>query len=191
MRAETGGDFLRQRNGARIGERAIVQPGTGNDIRDQPSIGGGEPRTHQRAIDGLKISQRHMRQDDVLLVADADFIEGIFRSNVGDEFHLLVGRIAGNTADRLQRDRHHAVIGMLVRRDVLLDETGKAFVRPLPARQTFPAFGTILQCRRREIGGDGRDISIRQLQFAVFQFRELDLDLASQAPQHPSRARGS
>lgn len=39
-RTETSGDLLRDRYGARIGERAVVQARTGNDIGDETRIGG-------------------------------------------------------------------------------------------------------------------------------------------------------
>jgi hypothetical protein len=42
-------------------------------------------RCDEAAIDRLEIGQRHMRQDQVLLMADADFVEGVFFGDIGDE----------------------------------------------------------------------------------------------------------
>ncbi|MNY68766.1 hypothetical protein D3C86_2065880 [compost metagenome] len=62
-----------------------------------------------------------MRQDQVLLVADTDLVEGILLGDVCNSLHLRVGRVPRNAADRLQRDRHHAVVRMLVRLHVLVN----------------------------------------------------------------------
>ena len=40
-----------------------------------------------------------MRQDQVLLVADADLVEGVSLGEVGDRVHLAVAGIAGRFAD--------------------------------------------------------------------------------------------
>ncbi len=80
----------------------------------------------QRVVDGLQVGARHMRQDQVLLVADADLVEGIFLGDVGDRFHLAVAGVARRLADALQRDRHRGIVGMAVRGDVLVEPFGEA-----------------------------------------------------------------
>ncbi len=179
-RTETSGDLLRDRDGACIGERAVVQAGTGNDIGDETGIGGCKACALERSIDRLQIGKCDMRQDDILLMADADFIEGIFCRDIRDNIHLPVGCIARNAADRLQRDRHHAVVGVLVWLDVLIHPPREVRVRLLPARKAFPAFRTVLQLRRRKVGGDRSDIRVGKFQFAVLQVNELRLDLPRQ-----------
>ena len=43
-----------------------------------------------------------MRQDEILLMRDADFVVRVGFGEIGDGFHLLSGHVAGNAADRLQ-----------------------------------------------------------------------------------------
>ena len=104
---EALGDALRDRDRAGIGERAIVEAGAGDDVGDQAGIGGREAvRRPARRRPPCRSSQRDMRQDEVLLVADAHLVEGVALGEVGDRVHLLGGGVARRAADRLQRDRH-------------------------------------------------------------------------------------
>ncbi|MBA7473740.1 hypothetical protein ES707_09084 [subsurface metagenome] len=56
-----------------------------------------------------------MRQRQVLLMADADFAEGISVREIGQRIHLIGGGIARRAADRLQRDRDDGIALDLVR----------------------------------------------------------------------------
>jgi hypothetical protein len=49
-----------------------------------------------------------MRQDQVLLVADADLVEGVALGDIGDRIHLGVAGVAGRFAGALERDGHAA-----------------------------------------------------------------------------------
>jgi hypothetical protein len=73
-------------------------------------FGGGEADLDQAIVDGAQVGARHMRQDQVLLVADAHLVEGIGLGDVGHRVHLAVAGVAGNLADALQRDRHRRII---------------------------------------------------------------------------------
>ncbi len=53
------------------------------------------PREH-----GRQVALRHMRQRQVLLVADADFAEAVAVRQVGNRIHLLRGAVARRLADR-------------------------------------------------------------------------------------------
>ncbi len=121
-----------------------------------------------------------MRQHQVLLVADADFVEGEFLGDVGDSLHLHVGRITRNAADRLQRDGDAAIIRVLVRIDVLLHPAGKFRIGLLPGGQARPALGPLGQIRRCEIGGNGLHIGVGQLELGVLQMREFGFHLPRQ-----------
>ena len=85
----------------------------------RPALAVARPISDQRVIDGLEVGARHMRQDEVLLVADADLVEAVVLGKIGDRLHLAVGGVARRPADRLQRDRHRRIVGVLVRGDVL------------------------------------------------------------------------
>ena len=101
-------DALRDRDRAGVGERAVVEAGAGDDVGDEAGIGGGEADLGQRVVDRLQVVERDMRQDQVLLVADANLVERIALGEIGDQFHLAGGGVARRPADRLQRDRDDA-----------------------------------------------------------------------------------
>ena len=75
----------------------------------------------ERVVDRRQIVERDMRQDQVLLVADADLAVAVALGEVGDEVHLVGGGVARRAADRLQRDGDDGVAGDAVRHDVLVD----------------------------------------------------------------------
>ena len=121
-----------------------------------------------------------MRQHQVLLVADAQLVEGVALDDVGDGIHLLVAGIARYLADTLERDRQRGIVGMAVRDDV----APKPCVEPgigLPGgRDTGPAFRTLGQRRRREIGFDGADVGFGKLEVGLLQRGEFGLYLPGQ-----------
>ena len=136
------------------------------------------PISTSRSIDRLQVGARDMRQDQVLLVADADLVEGIFLGEVGDRLHLAVAGVARHLADALQRDRHRRIVGMAVRDDVLVEPSREALGIEPRQPHGLVAFRPRGKRRRREIGVDGADVGLRQLQLAVLQRRPLGLDLA-------------
>src|SRR3984893_6752080 len=75
--AEAAGQLLGDRYGAGIGEAAIVEARTGDDVGDEPDIG----RCHADGVEGLpqgeKFALRHMGEHQVLLMADPDLAERI------------------------------------------------------------------------------------------------------------------
>ncbi len=81
---------------------AIVEPGTDDHVSDQACICGRQTLRHQRTVDGFQIGQRHMRQNHILLMADTDFVEGVFFGDISDRIHLHMSCIARNTTNRLQ-----------------------------------------------------------------------------------------
>ena len=113
---ETPRQFLRDRDRARIGQRAIVQPGAGDDVGDQIDVRRGEPDPVERLPQLRQVALGDMRQAQILLVADADFAEGISVGEIGDRVHLVGGGIAGRAAHRLQRQRHDRIALHLVRK---------------------------------------------------------------------------
>src|SRR5690606_27304928 len=53
-------DALRHRDRPRIGERAIIEAGAGDDVGHQAGIGGRQPRLGERAMEGRQVVQRDM-----------------------------------------------------------------------------------------------------------------------------------
>ena len=104
--AKALGDLLGDRDRARRRERAIVHARAGDDVGDEPDVGGREPGLLQplRRSRG-RCRRGDVRQDQVLLVADADLVVAVGLGEIGDEAHLLGGGVARRAADRLQRDR--------------------------------------------------------------------------------------
>ena len=94
-----------------------------------------------------------MRQDQVLLVADADLVEAVALGEVGDGVHLLGGGIARDAADRLQRDGDDGVARHLVRRDVVLRPSARSRGSSSRAARSAGDRGRQrLEGRRREVG---------------------------------------
>ena len=108
-----------------------------------------------------------MRQDQVLLVADADLVEGVFLGDVGDRLHLAVAGVARRFADALQRDRHRGIVGMAVGDDVLVEPFAEAPGIEPGKPHDLVAFRPRDQRRRREIGLDGADVGLGQLSARV------------------------
>ena len=133
------GDLLRDRDRPRRRQRAVVHARAGDDVGDQPDVAGGEPGLLQPRVDLRQVPARHVRQDQVLLVADADLVVAVGLGEVGDEPHLLGGRVARRAADRLQRDGDDARSGRACAR--------RRWCRPRRA------------ARRRASGGSGAGAS--------------------------------
>src|SRR3569833_2807165 len=95
---EARGDLLRDRDRAGIGEAAIIETGAGDDVADQVEIGVGQAGVVERLPDGVEIGLADVRQDDVLGVGHAQLVEAVALGEVGDQFDLLGGGVAGDAA---------------------------------------------------------------------------------------------
>src|SRR6266566_6700724 len=115
--AEPAGQFLRDRDRARIGEAAIVEARAGDDVRHQPDVGGRDADRVERTPQRVKILLAHVGQHEVLLVADADFAGAVAIGEVGNRIYLIGGGIAGRFAFRLERQGDDGVAGHAVARD--------------------------------------------------------------------------
>src|SRR6478735_1228230 len=102
-------DGLGDRDRARCRQRAIIEPGAGDDVGDHPDIGGGQARFAEFLPDRKEIALAQMRQDEVLRMGDAQFVMRILLGQVGDEPHLLRGRVARRLAYRLQRNGQRCI----------------------------------------------------------------------------------
>src|SRR3954466_13619999 len=120
MIGEAPRQFLRDRDRARIGQRAIVETRAGDDVSDQIDVRRRETELVERLPQRRQVTLGDMRQSEVLLVADADLTEGVFVGEIGQRIHLLGGGIARRRADRLQRDRDDGIALDLVRSDRVL-----------------------------------------------------------------------
>ena len=76
--------FLRDRDRARIGQRAIIQPRAGDDVGDQVDVRRGDADLVERLPQRRQVAPGDMGQRQILLVADADFAERIFVGEIGD-----------------------------------------------------------------------------------------------------------
>src|ERR1700677_3203169 len=80
--AETLGDPLRYRDRPRGRERAIVQPGAGDDVADEARVGRRETHRGEPVIDRGQIVERDKGQDQVLLVRDPKLVARIILGQV-------------------------------------------------------------------------------------------------------------
>jgi hypothetical protein len=172
------GDRLRDRDRAGVGQRAVVEAGAGDDVGDRGRHWRWRaPSDQARRRQSGTVVQRHMRQDQVLLMADADLVEGELLGEVGDGLHLLAGGVARDAADRLQRDRQRGVAGHPVRVEVLRDPAGKAGSAAFAASRarSSPAAAASAAGRNRPRCGDllGR----HGVEEPPFETRELLLDV--------------
>ena len=55
----------------------------------RPALAVARPIVGQRVVDRRQVVERDMRQDQVLLVADAHLVEGVALGEIGDRVHLL------------------------------------------------------------------------------------------------------
>ncbi len=176
MVGKAAGQFLRDRDRARIGQRAIIQARTGDDIGDQIDVRRRDTNLVERFPEHRQIALGDMGQRQVLLVADADFAEGISVGEIGDRVHLVGGGIAGRAAHRLQRQRHDRIALHLVRKHRIL---APAFEQRVVRR----LLQLVRHMRQLLIGGIGKaradflDVGVIQRQRAVAQLLPLFLDL--------------
>src|SRR3954468_21824020 len=117
---EAPGQFLRDRDRARIGQRAIVETRAGDDVGDQIDVRRGQPELVERLPQRRQVALGDMRQSEVLFVADTDLTERIPVGEIGKRIHLLGSGITRRRADRLQRDRDDGIALDLVRGDRVL-----------------------------------------------------------------------
>src|SRR5215470_12707602 len=87
-------DLFRHRDRARIGEAAIVEAGTGDDVGDQADVGGGDADRIERPPQRRQITLGNVWQHQVLLVPDADLAVAVTVGQIGDGVHLLRGGVA-------------------------------------------------------------------------------------------------
>src|SRR5665213_1367742 len=145
---EALGDVLRNGNGARIGEIAIIKARASNDVCHQPRIRCRQIQLLEPRVDRRQIAFLDMWQHKILFVADANFVDPEFVHQVGEGIELFVARIAGNAPDRLQRNSGDGVTGRAMRVDV-------GFLPVLEIGIALWYFiGKQLEFRWREVGRD-------------------------------------
>src|SRR5476651_1677117 len=172
-----GRDALRDRDRARVGQRAIVEAGTGDDVGDLADVRLGEAQPLKRAIDRRQILDRDMRQHQVLLVADPDVALAVGVGDVSHAFHLHRTRIARRRTGGLQRRRHDTVARHPVRGGVGFEpEREGQLLEPEPLHRGHDR-GAVWQPRRGELNGDRLDRLGRQLQRAILDLGKFGLDL--------------
>jgi hypothetical protein len=89
-----GRDLLRDGDRPGGGQRAVIHAGAGDDVRDQADVRGGETVIRQGGMESRQVRLVHMRQDDVLLVADAQLVMAVALGEVGKRAHLIRRGIA-------------------------------------------------------------------------------------------------
>ena len=83
------------RHRAGVGQRAKVAAGAADHVGQQPDVGGGESVHVGGGPQRVQVAAAHVRQNQVLFVADAQFAETETVGKIGGRFHLRVANIAG------------------------------------------------------------------------------------------------
>ncbi len=160
------GEFARNRladrDGAGIGEVAIIQARADDHVADQALIGCRKAGGIELAIDLVHVVQRHMRQDQVLGVGNADILMAIGLGEMGDDHHLSVGGIACNPADRLVAHRDGGIAGLFVGVQVRIGPECETRIGGFRALEGSTCRGFAGQLRRREISVDTLDLGLGQ-----------------------------
>src|SRR5579883_2347789 len=144
-RGEMRAEALGNRDRARIGKAAKIEPGACDDVAGKPDIGGAEPGRVEALPHFRESRPPDMGQHQILLVAHADLAAAVGVGEIGDELHLLGAGIAGRAARRLQGDCRDRMTRRLMRRDVALEPACEGRVRPRGPAQAF----LIVIARRR------------------------------------------
>src|SRR3546814_12575288 len=74
---ETLRNLLRQRDRARVGEGAIIEPGAGDDVGDEVEVNVRKTCGVERLPNRIEIGLADVRQDEVLRVGRADLVEAV------------------------------------------------------------------------------------------------------------------
>lgn len=178
---EAARQFLRHRDRAGIGEAAIIEARTGDDVRNEPHIRRRKAVPVECAPDLRQVALRDMRQHQVLLVADTDFAEREAVGEIGYDVHLLGGGVAGRTAFRLERERHDRVARNLVVGDGVPQPSGEPRIGPAQGRDLGRVVGELFIVRiakpRGDVGDDGR----LECERAVLDRQPFRFDLVGEA----------
>ena len=167
-------EALRNGNRTRIGKRAVVEAGAGDDIGGKTGVGLCQTNRLQLPIHPPQVAEPYMRQNQVLFVTDPHLVEGEARGDLGDGIHLRGRGVAGNAANGFQGNGDDGIARLLVRVGVARHPAIETAVGLTQGRGRR----TRRERRRREIGLDAPDLRFRQLQDTVPDADPFLLDLA-------------
>ena len=177
---ELARDRLGDRDRARGGERAIVEAGAGDDVARKPVVGRGEVRRLKRLPDGEDVVLLHMRQHDVLRMADAQLVEAVALGEVGHHAHLVGRGIARNAAFGLQRDVDDGIATARWGPRLFFAQRAKAGLASFASSKAGDQRGSFSNCGGGEIGGDAlrvRALPLRSMRMRALGVFGLDLRL--------------
>ena len=166
---ETVLDRLGHGNRLRVGERAEVAAGAGDDVGEQADVRRREPERPRLAPQRRQIALAHVGEDQVLLVRHAQLAEGIAVGEAGDRVHLVAGDVARRHAGLLEREGYRGIARDLVPVDVALLPVFEA-----GAGDELHRF-ELLVLRPDEAGSDALDVLL--CQGIVLHLRPLGVDL--------------
>jgi hypothetical protein len=109
---EMNGDLLRDWDRARGGQRTVIHAWAGDNVRDQADVGAGKVGLMQVGMQGEQIGFMHMGQDDILFMADTQFIMTIEFCQIGHGAHLIGAGVAGGLARRFQADAYNGMVAV-------------------------------------------------------------------------------
>lgn len=132
-------------------------------------------------MDHRQILLAHMRQDEILFVADADFGKSEIVHDLSQAIHLFRAGIARRLAKRLERYRCDGITLCAVRCEIGLCPIGEVLVGLQRCFELWQFIRQILEHRRREISFDARQFLWRQLERGVLlDLSEFDFYLTAE-----------
>ena len=123
-----------EREGADVGQAAIVGPWAGEEIGQEPHIGGRQPRRIRLAPQGVQVGPTHLGQHQVLAQRDPHLTETVVIRPLGDLKHLDRGQVPGGLVGAFGGERDDGVAGAPVGLHIVSQPgaIGGVALEPLP-----------------------------------------------------------
>ena len=165
---------------AGIGQAAEIAAGAGDQILQQADGRRGEASGLGAVPDGVELALRHVGEDQVLFVGDANLAEAVAFCQFGGSFHLFAAAVARGGPGFFQRQRNRSVAGDLVRLYVALDPAreGPVLAQVAEMAEVVRCQGFIL--RRGELRRDASDFGSGQRRRTILQVRPFCVDLSGE-----------
>src|SRR6266436_1014432 len=112
-------DLLRHPERAGIGERAEIQAGAGDHVRERADVRHGQLVARELEPHLVQLTLAHVREEQVLIVGGADEAEAHALGERRDRLHLLRAHVPRVLSVGLERHEHRAIPAHAVRTGVV------------------------------------------------------------------------
>ena len=147
-------------------ERALASaqkspPGQAIMSVSRPMLGVAKLASRAACHSAQQVALAHPRQQQVLVVRDAQLAAAEAVGQVGGDVHLVGGGVAGRLAGALERQRHGAVAGDPVRRARCAPASAGRPAARRPAPRRMPSALRLHAGGQREVRGDAVELGLR------------------------------